>query len=400
MALYHIIPVGDHPHWSGIVQVIDEDGMNAIMDNFDGDIYITLDHLPHLTDVDTRSYGWVKSIAKRNDGIYANIEWTPIGQDAIDGKLFKYFSPEFKYEDMIDLGDNRYRPTRLSGLSLTNNPNMKKDMKPIFNSAEQSQEIISIVTEIPDEIMNKCKDKELLNEIVDGEEVIDQPSSETTQDQDNTPVTEDSTPETLTPEEIVDVVDEVIDIVTDEIKDIVEEILVTQTTEDTTTEDVQSDQPEQTSTTTTTTDQQPMLNGMIEDLKSVCEDPTMTDADFADYVKSLISEDMKLKKAQKEQETSDLLNSYDIPKVAMNTWKDMVESNKDSAVKLLDVTFAKKSTYKPTPKYTNSTVDKATSTLTNRQMFEQKVAEYQKANNANYTTAFNKIFGDFPNLLA
>jgi hypothetical protein len=82
------------------------------------------------------AYGWLQELQLRADGIYGRIRWTAVGQAAVDGGEYRFFSTEYAPEDVVDLGGDppRVRPMRLAGLTLTNMPN-NKGGKPITNRA-------------------------------------------------------------------------------------------------------------------------------------------------------------------------------------------------------------------------------------------------------------------------
>lgn len=76
---------------------------------------------------DPNAYGWIKALANRQDGLYAQVEWTPAGQKLIDDKSFKYFSPywdvkETKQKD--PQGRTIVAPSRLNSVGFTNKPNI------------------------------------------------------------------------------------------------------------------------------------------------------------------------------------------------------------------------------------------------------------------------------------
>ena len=139
-----IEPAGEHPN-GDIVQVIDQKAINAIVSRFNDDakagklshgdsVLVDQEHFKNDPDKATTAFGWLTGLQGRKDGIYGQIRWTATGQKAIDGGDYRFFSTEYLRKDMEPLGENRERPLRLDGVTLTNQPN-NKGMKPITNRA-------------------------------------------------------------------------------------------------------------------------------------------------------------------------------------------------------------------------------------------------------------------------
>lgn len=55
----------------------------------------------HDTGRETEAVGWMKKLVIKDDGLYAEVEWTSKGKELLADKAFKFFSPEFFriYED-------------------------------------------------------------------------------------------------------------------------------------------------------------------------------------------------------------------------------------------------------------------------------------------------------------
>lgn len=123
-----------------IVMVIDDEAVRAMVEAgvpHDG-LIVDKDHLSHDMDKTTEALGWVRELAALQDGgrlhLAANIEWTPIGLPLIRGKVYKHYSTEYDLGDCADdLGGNNYRPTKLTGLALTNRPNNATGQRAITN---------------------------------------------------------------------------------------------------------------------------------------------------------------------------------------------------------------------------------------------------------------------------
>jgi phage I-like protein len=78
-----------------------------------------------------QSYGWVKDLQVRDDGIYAKVEWTELGQDAVSKGIYRYFSAAIGAHVDIKSGERLY-PV-LHTVSLTNTPVMYT-MRPVHLS--------------------------------------------------------------------------------------------------------------------------------------------------------------------------------------------------------------------------------------------------------------------------
>jgi Mu-like prophage I protein len=145
---YQVEVKGIHPNReAGIEQVIDDTACNAIVNRFNTDadagklpqgheLLIDHEHFKEQPDQETVAYGWLQRLQARADGIYGQIRWTAIGQAAVDGGNYRFFSSEYDRKDVVHLGGTppRIRPMRLDGLTLTNMPN-NKGGKPITNRA-------------------------------------------------------------------------------------------------------------------------------------------------------------------------------------------------------------------------------------------------------------------------
>lgn len=145
---YHIEALGEHVnHAHRVVQVIDEKAVTSIVNRFKavaekaGEGFagqrIDKDHLSHDQANDTAAMGWTKEVTNRADGLYARINWTPLGRPLIkpenpaDDPAYKFFSTEYDEDNWEKIGTRVInkkvyaviRPLSLDGLALTNDPN-------------------------------------------------------------------------------------------------------------------------------------------------------------------------------------------------------------------------------------------------------------------------------------
>ena len=144
---HHIESNEEHPNDKvGVVQVLDNEAMRAIVEAGvpDEGLIVDVDHrsLPTRGDAqDTAAAGWVRELAAFDDGagnlqLAGRIEWTPLGLELVQGKVYKHFSSVYNIdsEHAEDLGNGRVRPLALLGLALTNTPNNWRGQRPITNS--------------------------------------------------------------------------------------------------------------------------------------------------------------------------------------------------------------------------------------------------------------------------
>lgn len=131
---------GTHPVGDGRRQVIDEAALQSIVnrfreeaaaDNFAG-LLVDADHLSHDLENPTAALAWLKELDIRNGQLHGRLELTDLGEAAVKGRRYKWFSTEYSAADLEALPDNAVRPRRLSGLAFTNRPN-NRGAKPISN---------------------------------------------------------------------------------------------------------------------------------------------------------------------------------------------------------------------------------------------------------------------------
>lgn len=131
---------GTHPVGDGRRQVIDEAALQSIVnrfreeaaaENFAG-LLVDADHLSHDLENPTAALAWLKELDIRNGQLHGRLELTDLGEAAVKGRRYKWFSTEYSAADLEALPDNAVRPRRLSGLAFTNRPN-NRGAKPISN---------------------------------------------------------------------------------------------------------------------------------------------------------------------------------------------------------------------------------------------------------------------------
>lgn len=84
-----------------------------------------------------KAFGWVKALHAEGDMLWAWIEWTPKGHQAVNEGEYVFFSTEYDYPDFEVIDNRVVAPVRLAGLSVTNYPNHKGQL-PMTNSRKQA----------------------------------------------------------------------------------------------------------------------------------------------------------------------------------------------------------------------------------------------------------------------
>lgn len=80
-----------------------------------------------------KAAGWIQSLRVADDGLWAQVEWSALGEELLNGKVYKFFSPEFnpEYTDPANK-DLKLNNVLIAG-SLVNRP-LFKELKPIVAS--------------------------------------------------------------------------------------------------------------------------------------------------------------------------------------------------------------------------------------------------------------------------
>ena len=88
-------------------------------------LLVDREHLSELPAGDSTAAAWVKTMARRDDGLWTGWDLTDLGQPLIPTKRFKFRSPVFDLEKVAGT-DNEWRPVRLVSVALTNVPHFKQ----------------------------------------------------------------------------------------------------------------------------------------------------------------------------------------------------------------------------------------------------------------------------------
>lgn len=123
-------------------------------DNFENkvkrvDVAVDTEHFP-----EKGAAGWIKNLLLRGEEeLWAIIEWTKWGVEAIKGKLFQYISPEFDF-NYEDAETGKTYKNVLHAATLTNRPFLK-DMAPVVLSEDLTKRFIGGI--LNEETENKPK---------------------------------------------------------------------------------------------------------------------------------------------------------------------------------------------------------------------------------------------------
>lgn len=128
---FHLAPLGEFPHPTGVVQVIDEPAVDSMVARFAAEmpggfpgLLVDYEHRSHEPDGSTEAAAWVEGLEKRQDGLWGQLRWSDDGRAAVAGGRYRFQSPTWLQPDCEWVGENRLRPLRLHDCGLTNSPNL------------------------------------------------------------------------------------------------------------------------------------------------------------------------------------------------------------------------------------------------------------------------------------
>jgi phage I-like protein len=129
----HVVPVGEWDHSLYGHMKIDAAAIQQFIANYEAgirkDLRVTAGHDNGMSGGELPALGWFKKLYAKEDGLWAQMEWTPDGEEAIKNRSYKYFSPEMflngdlAYEDPETHNIYNYV---LDGGALTNFPYFKE----------------------------------------------------------------------------------------------------------------------------------------------------------------------------------------------------------------------------------------------------------------------------------
>jgi phage I-like protein len=152
---YQLAPFGEFPHaLVGVTQVVDEEACTAMAARFKADaaganfagLLVDFDHFSLDWEKRSEAAGWItdlqcrpaspdgSAVANASPGLWAQIRWSDVGEEAVKGGRYRFLSPVWALSDCVDLGNGRVRPTRLLNAAVTNDPNLK-GLVPLANAS-------------------------------------------------------------------------------------------------------------------------------------------------------------------------------------------------------------------------------------------------------------------------
>lgn len=127
-----LAPYGDFPHAAGLQRFRKEDA-EALVNEFQSLLslpqrvlglpwYIGHPDHPAFKEryTDTKAYGRIKELQAREDGLFANVKWSPAGEELIRSEAFHGHSVNWGAKKVGGV----YRPVRLKSVGFTNEPNV------------------------------------------------------------------------------------------------------------------------------------------------------------------------------------------------------------------------------------------------------------------------------------
>ena len=131
---------------AGVVQVVDSEACTAMTARFNADaavanfagLLVDFDHFSLDDRSRSEAAGWIMGMEARATGLWANIRWSDVGEEAVKGGRYRFLSPVWARNDCVDLGNGRVRPVRLLNAAVTNEPNLKGLMA-LSNSSQKSE---------------------------------------------------------------------------------------------------------------------------------------------------------------------------------------------------------------------------------------------------------------------
>lgn len=139
-----ISPLGNFPHGSGVVQVVDAEALASLANSYAGDLLLDFDHESSDPAKRTTAAGWIDGVEARADGLWGHVRWSAAGETALANGEYRFVSPVWDVEEIGNLKPEtgklkQVRPVRLLEAGLTNKPNLK-NLKPISNRQQDAGE--------------------------------------------------------------------------------------------------------------------------------------------------------------------------------------------------------------------------------------------------------------------
>lgn len=131
-----ISPVGSFVGVDGRSFLVDKESINKTRAN-KIDLVVNENH--GYSESRDKATGWIdiNSLEVREDGVYASINLTKLGEGLVKDKLYRYLSPEY----VMDRNSTDRRVLYICGLGLVNSPNLLD--KALNNKAKEEEEYLN-----------------------------------------------------------------------------------------------------------------------------------------------------------------------------------------------------------------------------------------------------------------
>jgi hypothetical protein len=144
-----LMKTGVFSYWEPGDVVISSEMFLSFCDNFNKKVRGTDLAIDYGHNAFEEAAGWIKSLSTNEDRteLWADIEWTPKGAEALINQEYRYISAEFSYKYEDESG-NQCGPT-LYGAGLTNRPFLK-NMQPLNLDEKRKNEMEKKLAELQD----------------------------------------------------------------------------------------------------------------------------------------------------------------------------------------------------------------------------------------------------------
>lgn len=123
-----VLPIGRWATKKYGALAIQEEDVDKICENFADNVRAGV---PIDVDHDGKAAaGWIKSLINRgSEGLWASVEWTKLGREMLQDKIYRFFSPEFSFNYEDPEFSTEHGPVLVAG-TLTNRP-LFKELQPL-----------------------------------------------------------------------------------------------------------------------------------------------------------------------------------------------------------------------------------------------------------------------------
>lgn len=119
-----LVPIGDWGDSAKGTFQITKAMCDQMVENFERKIRAGVDiNIEHMSE--NGAAGWVKKVESADDGLYGEVEWTPMGEEKVKNKEYKFISPEIDFLHFDPETGAEYTNV-LIGAAITNRPFFKQ----------------------------------------------------------------------------------------------------------------------------------------------------------------------------------------------------------------------------------------------------------------------------------